>query len=80
MEAKETFRYAERLASRERAMRYFVYQLATPKKLEQVWKFVQPRDVVLPEALIDQTEGINPDRLRSKLMSNTKIAHLVKQW
>jgi amino acid transporter len=80
VEAKETFRYAERLASRERAIRYFVYQHATPEKLAQVWKFVQPRNVVLPEALIDQTEGINPDRLRYKLASNSRVAHLVKHW
>jgi amino acid transporter len=80
VEAKETFRQAERLASRERATRCFVYQLATPEKLAHVWKFVQPRDVVLPEALIDQTEGINPDRLRYEHTSNSRVAHLVKQW
>jgi amino acid transporter len=80
VEAKETFRQAERLASRGRALRCFVYQHATPEKLAQVWKFVQPRDVVLPEALIDQTEGINPDRLRYEHISNNKVAHLVKRW
>jgi hypothetical protein len=80
VEAKETFRQAERLASRERATRYFVYQLATPEKLAQVWRFVQPRNVVLPKALMDQTEGINPDRLRYEPRTNSRVAHLVKHW
>jgi amino acid transporter len=80
VEAKETFRQAERLASRERAIRYFVYQLATPEKLAQVWRFVQPRNVVLPKILMDQTEGINPDRLRYALTPNSRVAHLVKHW
>jgi amino acid transporter len=80
IEAKETFRLAERLASRGRAARYFVYQLATPEKLAQVWRFVQPRNVVLPKVLMDQTEGINPDRLRYEVTPNSKVAHLVKRW
>jgi amino acid transporter len=80
VEAKETFRQAERLARRESVARCFVYQLTTPEKLAQVWNFVRPRNVVLPEALMDQTEGINPDRLRYELTSNSKVAHLVKHW
>ena len=80
VEAKETFRQAERLAQREKVARCFVYEPATPEKLAQVWSFVRPRNVILPEALIDHTEGINPDRLRYQLTSNSKVAHLVKHW
>lgn len=79
-EARETFRLAERLAHQEKTPRRFVYQLATPEKLAQVWKFVQPRDVVLPATLLDQTQEINPDRLRYEITSGGKVAHLVKHW
>lgn len=80
IEAKEAFRLAERLARRERVPRRFIYQLATPEKLAQVWTFVQPRDVVLPAALVDQAHEINPDRLRYEMTGNGRVAHLVKHW
>ncbi len=80
VEAKETFRLAERLAHQEKIPHRFLYQVATPEKLAQIWKFVQPRDVVLPAALLDQTQEINPDRLRYEFTTGGKVAHLVKHW
>jgi hypothetical protein len=80
MEAKEAFRQAERLARREGVQRRFVYQSTTPKMLEYVWRFVQPLDVVIPEALVAQTQEINPDRVRYELTPNGKVVHLVKHW
>jgi hypothetical protein len=80
VDAKETFRQAERLARRGSVQRSFVYQLATPEKLAQVWKFVKPREVVLPITLMNQTEEISPDRLRYEIMSNCRIAHMIKRW
>ena len=80
LEAKETFRQAERLARRQGVLRHFVYQFATPDILAQVWRFVQPRDMVLPAALVAQTQEISPDRLRYELTSRGKVAHLVKHW
>jgi amino acid transporter len=80
LDAKETFRQAERLARKEGVNRRFVYQAATPEKLAQVWRFIQPRDVVIPMELIEQTHEINPDRLRYEVTPNGKVAHLVKHW
>lgn len=80
LDAKESFRHAERLARREGAPRRFVYQLAAPDKLEKIWRFVQPHVIVLPEDLVEQTHEINPDRLRYELTPDGKVAHMVKHW
>jgi hypothetical protein len=79
-EAKETFRHAERLARKEGISRRYVYQFATPDVLEQLWRFVQPRDVVISEALVEQTQDINADRVRYELTPHGKVAHMVKHW
>lgn len=79
-QAKDTFRLAQRLAGQKGVTSRFVYQLATNDVLEQVWKFAQPRDVVLPADLLPQVEDINPDRMRYELTPHGKIVHLVKNW
>lgn len=79
-QAKDTFRLAQRLAGQKGVTSRFVYQLATNDVLEQVWKFAQPRDVVLPADLLPQVEDINPDRMRYELTPHGKIIHLVKNW
>ncbi|GCE28484.1 hypothetical protein KDA_39680 [Dictyobacter alpinus] len=79
-QAKDTFRLAQRLAGHKGVTSHFMYQLATKDVLEQVWKFAQPRDVVLPADLLAQVEDINPDRMRYELTPHGKVIHLVKNW
>jgi amino acid transporter len=80
LEAKETFRLAQRVARREGVPCRYVYQFAAPDVLEQIWRFVQPRDVVVSGALVDQIQDINADRLRYELTPRGKVAHMVKYW
>ncbi|GLV56154.1 hypothetical protein KDH_29970 [Dictyobacter sp. S3.2.2.5] len=79
-QAKDTFRLAQRLAGQNGVPSHFVYQLATSDVVEQVWRFAQPRDVVLPADLLSQVEDINPDRMRYELTPHGKVIHLVKNW
>lgn len=79
-QAKDTFRLAQRLSGHKGVTSHFVYQLATSDVLEQVWKFAQPRDIVLPADLLSQVENINPDRMRYELTPHGKVVHLVKNW
>ncbi len=80
LDAKETFRQAERLARSKGVPRRYMYQRATPETLAHVWRLVQPRDVVLPKDFVAETRQINPDRLRYELRPKGSVAHLLKHW
>jgi amino acid transporter len=80
LDAKETFRQAERLARVKGVPRRYLYQHATPETLAYVWRIVRPHDVILPKDLMDEAWQINPDRLRYERRSKGSVAHLVKHW
>ncbi|QBD74594.1 APC family permease [Ktedonosporobacter rubrisoli] len=78
--ARETLSKAEQIARKQKVTRRFVYLPYTSAQIAQVWRFVQPRDVVIPAELLTRAEDINPDRIRYELTPHGKIAHLLKRW
>jgi hypothetical protein len=78
--AKATFSKAEALARKARISRRFLYRRGESAMTATVWQVLQPRNVILSEAVAAQVCNINPDRIRYELTPDGKIAHLLKRW
>ncbi len=78
--AKATFSKAETLARKARITRRFLYRRGESSMTATVWQVLQPRNVILSEAVAAQVHNINPDRIRYELTPDGKIAHLLKRW
>lgn len=79
-QAKNAFARAEYLAKKAKIVRRYVYRLDEPGVIEQVWKVVEPQDILAAAEDISELESINPDFLRYELTPGGKIVHLIKNW
>jgi hypothetical protein len=78
--ARAAFGMAERLARKAKLPRKFVYRQRENTETAEVWKILQPYDVILSAEAAAQVGDINPDRIRYQLTPTGKIAHLLKHW
>jgi amino acid transporter len=78
--AKAAFSKAEALARKARISRRFLYRRGESSMTAKVWQVLQPRSVILSEAVATQVGNINPDRIRYEITSGGKVAHLLKRW
>jgi hypothetical protein len=78
--AKAAFSKAEALARKARISRRFLYRRGESSMTAKVWQVLQPRSVILSEAVATQVGNINPDRIRYEITPGGKVAHLLKRW
>jgi amino acid transporter len=78
--AKAAFSKAEALARKARIGRRFLYRRGESSMTAKVWQVLQPRSVILSEAVATQVGNINPDRIRYEITPGGKVAHLLKRW
>lgn len=78
--AKEAFGKAEQQARKRGVSRRFVYRLDRPGLITDIWRYIQPRDLLLPAEQVEQIQDINPDRVRYAITPQGRVAHLVKNW
>jgi amino acid transporter len=80
--AKAIFGKAEQLARKAGVSRRFIYRLDASEMVMHIWRFVQPRDLILAADYLQQPEigELHPDRIRYELFPGGKVAHLIKNW
>jgi amino acid transporter len=78
--AKETLSRAEQRARKLNVTRRYGYRHNEPGIMVQVWRLIQPTDVVLAAKQLDESKDISPDRIRYETTPHGKVVHLVKHW
>jgi amino acid transporter len=78
--ARSDFAQAEKWARDAKVPRRFIYRQNKNTNPAQVWRFLQPSEVVVSPQVAEQLRDINPDRIRYELTPHGKVAHFLKHW
>jgi hypothetical protein len=78
--ARSAFAQAEKWARDAKVPRRFIYRQNKNTNPAQVWRFLQPSEVVVSPQVAEQLRDINPDRIRYELTPHGKVAHFLKHW